>query len=203
MNARRARRARIRRRGTFTDIFAVRAETGKIVQEKVPTTPGDVSRGVIDGIEKVRSEHDIDPAELGRLSHGTTVATNALTGRAVAETGVVTTEGFRDVPAIGSEKRTDIDNDSPAKPPTFVDRGPCIGVGRCLDAVGEELEPLCEADGLAALERFDESTVESVAVSLLYAHRNDDHERRVREDYANGLVAAAAAAEVPHVDVTG
>ena len=167
--------------GTFTDVFVVEEGTGDIAQEKVPTTPDDFARGVIDGIERVRSEHDVDPGDVGRLSHGTTVATNALIEREGVETGLITTEGFRDVLAIGREKRSDVYNYSPSKPPTFVDRGDRVGVGGRLSADGEELEPLDEADVLAALRTFDDSDVESVAVSLLHAYRNDEHERRVRE----------------------
>ena len=167
--------------GTFTDVFVVEEGTGDIAQEKVPTTPDDFARGVIDGIERVRSEHDVDPGDVGRLSHGTTVATNALIERQGVETGLITTEGFRDVLAIGREKRSDVYNYSPSKPPTFVDRGHRVGVGGRLSADGEELEPLEEADVLAALRTFDDSDVESVAVSLLHAYRNDEHERRVRE----------------------
>ena len=166
--------------GTFTDIFVINADTGDIIQEKVPTTPEDFSEGVIDGITKVCSDHGVDPSEIAHLSHGTTVATNALIEREGVETGLITTEGFRDVLAIGREKRTDIYNYSPPKPPTFVDRRDRMEVGGRLSADGEELEPLSEEDALAALDRFDDSDVESIAVSLIHAYRNDDHERRIR-----------------------
>lgn len=167
--------------GTFTDIFSIDAETGDIIQEKVPTTPEDFEQGVINGIEKVCSEHDVAPSDLAHLSHGTTVATNALIEREGAKTGLVTTRGFRDALAIGREKRTDIYNYSPSKPPSFVDRTHRIGVDGRLDAEGEQLNPLDEDDVRAAIEHFSDSDVESIAVSLLHAYRNDDHERRVQE----------------------
>lgn len=167
--------------GTFTDIFAINEETGEIIQEKVPTTPDEFSQGVINGIEKVCAEHDISPEAISHLSHGTTVATNALIEREGVETGLITTEGFRDVLAIGREKRSDIYNFSPKKPPAFVDRKHRIGIGGRLSAEGDELAPLREKDVLEALDRFDDSSVQSVAVCLLHAYRNDDHEQRVRE----------------------
>jgi N-methylhydantoinase A len=167
--------------GTFTDIFAIDAETGDIIQEKVPTTPEVFSQGVIDGIEKVCADHDVEPSEITHISHGTTVATNALIEREGVETGLITTSGFRDAIAIGREKRTDIYNYSPSKPPTFADRQHRVGVNGRLSAEGEELDPLDEDDVLAAIEHFDDFDVESIAVSLLHAYRNDDHERRVKE----------------------
>jgi N-methylhydantoinase A len=167
--------------GTFTDIFAIEDDTGDIIQEKVPTTPKDFSEGVIHGIDKVCEEHDIQPAEIVHLSHGTTVATNALIEREGAETGLITTAGFRDALAIGREKRTDIYNYSPSKPPSFVERQHRIGICGRLDEDGNDLEPLDEEDVVAAIERFDESAVESIAVSLLHAYRNDAHERQVLE----------------------
>lgn len=167
--------------GTFTDIFAIDDETGDIIQEKVPTTPEDFSAGVINGIEKVCADHDIQPAAISHLSHGTTVATNALIEREGAETGLITTAGFRDALAIGREKRSDIYNYSPSKPPAFVERQHRIGVDGRLDEDGTELEPLDEAAVVDAIEHFEDSAVESIAVSLLHAYRNDAHERRVRE----------------------
>ena len=167
--------------GTFTDVFAVETRTGNIVQEKVPTKPEDFARGGIDGIEKVCSEGGIDPSAVAYLSHGTTVATNALIEREGVETGLVTTTGFRDVIEIGREKRTDVYDYSPSKPPTFVDRKHRAEVDGRLTADGEELEALDEDDVRAAVERFDNTSVNSIAVALLHAYRNDDHERRVRE----------------------
>lgn len=167
--------------GTFTDIFAIDADTGDIIQEKVPTTPEDFSQGVINGIEKVCSDHGIDPSEIAHLSHGTTVATNALIEREGVETGLITTSGFRDAIAIGREKRTDTYNYSPSKPPTFAERKHRVGVDGRLSAAGDEIEPLSEDDVRSALKQFDDSDVESIAISLIHAYRNDDHERRVRE----------------------
>lgn len=167
--------------GTFTDIFAIDAETGDIIQEKVPTTPDEFEQGVINGIEKVCGDHDVDPSEITHLSHGTTVATNALIEREGPETGLITTSGFRDTLAIGREKRTDIYNYSPSKPPTFVDRKHRLGVGGRLDEDGNELESLDEAAVREAIVHFEEADVESVAVSLLHAYRNDAHEQRVKE----------------------
>ena len=79
--------------GTFTDLFFLDEAGGTIEVAKVPTTRGDQSRGFVEGI-RVGAP---DFAEIGTVVHGTTVGTNALLERRGAKTGIITTEGFRDV----------------------------------------------------------------------------------------------------------
>src|SRR6202041_3315922 len=62
--------------GTFTDVAMVEADTGRIEIAKVPTTPRDFGRGVIDGISRGLRNNAIDPATVTLLSHATTVVTN-------------------------------------------------------------------------------------------------------------------------------
>ena len=79
--------------GTFTDVFILDESTGKVVTAKVPSTRGDQSKGFVEGI----AERIADFAAIGTVVHGTTVGTNALLERKGARTGIITTEGFRDV----------------------------------------------------------------------------------------------------------
>lgn len=167
--------------GTFTDFYLLDRNTGEINQEKVPTTPEDFAAGVIDGITKICEENDVEPDELSHISHGTTVATNAMLEQDGATTGLITTEGFRDVLAIGREKRSEVYNCSPSKIPTFTDRENRLGVTERLDARGQVRTPLDETEVEAALSRLQENGVESIAVSLIHAYQNDVHEERVRE----------------------
>ncbi|MAF49949.1 MAG: hydantoinase/oxoprolinase family protein [Rhodospirillales bacterium] len=79
--------------GTFTDVFFLDEEDGSCRVAKVPSTRDDQSRGIRDGIAE-------QMAELGGVSlivHGTTVGTNALLERKGAPTGIITTQGFRDL----------------------------------------------------------------------------------------------------------
>lgn len=79
--------------GTFTDVFFLDEKSGQCFVAKVPSTRPDQSQGFIEGI---RSRID-DFSELSTVVHGTTVGTNALLERKGAKTGIITTEGFRDV----------------------------------------------------------------------------------------------------------
>lgn len=167
--------------GTFTDIFVRDKQTGRILQEKVPTTPNNLSAGVVNGIEKVCSENNVPSEEIERLSHGTTVATNALLERDGATTGLITTEGFRDIVAIAREKRSDIYNYSPSKLDPFTDRKHRIGVPERLSADGEERTPVDENAVHAAIDELKDSDVESVAVCFLHSYRDDKHEQQVHD----------------------
>ena len=79
--------------GTFTDVFVLNETDGTASVAKVPTTRPDQSAGFLDGIGR-------EVADLSQISvvvHGTTAGTNALLERKGAKTGVICTEGLRDV----------------------------------------------------------------------------------------------------------
>lgn len=83
--------------GTFTDLLLIDDESGQTWTAKVPSTPDDSSRGVLNGVEKICEKSGVNPSLIESVMHGTTVATNAvLTGRG-ARVGLVTTSGFKDV----------------------------------------------------------------------------------------------------------
>src|SRR5690606_9559641 len=79
--------------GTFTDVFILDEASGSVMTTKVPSTRGDQSRGFVEGIASRIDNF----AEIGTVVHGTTVGTNALLERKGARTGIITTEGFKDV----------------------------------------------------------------------------------------------------------
>jgi N-methylhydantoinase A len=83
--------------GTFTDVVLVDEETGHIGVAKAPTTPRDVTQGVIDGIRQGLTRYRVDPTAVAMLAHATTIVTNALIEKKGAKAGFVATRGFRDV----------------------------------------------------------------------------------------------------------
>src|SRR2546430_15547551 len=71
--------------GTFTDLVA-REGSGRLRACKVPTTPANLARGVLNGLAAVR------PAGLpASVAHGTTVVTNAIVERRGGRGGPVPT----------------------------------------------------------------------------------------------------------------
>ena len=95
--------------GTFTDLVAFEETSGKIYVGKALTTPKDPSQGVIHSIAQSR-ETGLATSEISFFVHGGTTVINAITERKGVRTALVTTEGFRDVIAIGRGNRPDLYN---------------------------------------------------------------------------------------------
>ena len=171
--------------GTFTDLVTV--HDGAVRVTKTPSTPDAPERGVVNGLERSRDGGDdpdtdgFDLREVSFLGHGTTVATNAVLEGTWADTALVTTEGFRDVLEIGRQDRPDIYDFDVEKPEPIVPRDRRFEVPERLDERGAVRRELDEESVRALADRIAEAGVDSVAVSLLFAFENDDHERRVRE----------------------
>ena len=88
--------------GTFTDICLFDEQEGRVETWKVPSTPDDSSRGIAQGVEEgmrraVPDAADKPAAAIVYFGHGTTVATNALIQHRGVKTGLITTDGFRDL----------------------------------------------------------------------------------------------------------
>ena len=91
--------------GTFTDLLLINEQSGQTYTAKVPSTPKDSSIGVLNGIARICDESGVNPQQITRVMHGTTVATNAvLTGKG-AKVGLVTTKGYKQVLQVARELR--------------------------------------------------------------------------------------------------
>jgi len=91
--------------GTFTDIVFSDTTSGKTVIHKVPTTPRDPSEGVLHGIEQICATHGLNKQTIDHVLHGTTIATNAILEQDGASTGMITSQGYRDIVHIGRHQR--------------------------------------------------------------------------------------------------
>src|ERR1700691_5621761 len=127
--------------GTFTDLVAFDETSGKIYIGKALTTPKDPSQGVIDSVVQGR-EAGLSTPEVSFFVHGGTTVINAITERKGVRTAIVTTQGFRDVIAIGRGNRPDLYNlhSQPSAP--FVPRYLCFEATERLDDRGEARVPL-------------------------------------------------------------
>ena len=93
--------------GTFTDLLLIDEARGRVVVDKVLTTPEDPSLAIETGLRNLDRLAPGTVKEAEALVHGTTLVINAVIERKGAVTGLLTTEGFRDVLEIGREKRYD------------------------------------------------------------------------------------------------
>ncbi|MFB6281230.1 MAG: hydantoinase/oxoprolinase family protein [Haloferacaceae archaeon] len=165
--------------GTFTDVVCYDPDAGTITVRKTPSTPPAFEEGVLTGLDGALDAAGADPGSVAFLSHGTTVGTNAVLEGDVPDLGLVTNAGLEDVLAIGDQTRPDLYDLQTEKPPALIPRRRRLGVAGRLDHAGEEVEPLDEAGAREAARRLADAGVESVVVATLFAHLNDDHERRI------------------------
>jgi len=167
--------------GTFTDLVCRKAGEREWIL-KVPSTPEDPSRAVLDGLWQILDLAAATPNQITRFVHGTTVATNAVLERQGAVTGLLTTAGFRDVLEIGRQLRTAIyDLELDPETPVFLSPGARrMEVQERLSASGEVLVPLDEDAVMAAAERLVAEGCEAIAICFLFSFLNPDHERRTK-----------------------
>ncbi|MBN8593378.1 MAG: hydantoinase/oxoprolinase family protein [Anaerolineae bacterium] len=161
--------------GTFTDL--VRFQDGQLHIHKLLSTPDDPARAMLAGLEAVTPG---GLAALQQVSHGSTVATNAILERKGARTALLTTEGFRDLLFIGRQNRPDLYALQPTLPPPLIPRGWCYEVPERLDPTGVVLTPLDMTVLDRVLDAMQAEQIESVAVCFLYSYRNPAHEQAVK-----------------------
>jgi N-methylhydantoinase A/oxoprolinase/acetone carboxylase beta subunit len=173
--------------GTFTDVVCRRAGE-PMLTTKIMSTRKDPSEAVMKAVAFMVENWNIQPHEIGRFLHGTTVATNAVLERKGARTGLLTTEGFKDVLEIGRQMRQALYGVIlQPETPVFLAPGKFRKeIRERVTAAGEVLVPLDEAAVREAAKALVGAGVQAIAVCYLFAFRNPAHERRTRE-IINGL----------------
>ena len=164
--------------GTFTDLALEQGGTRTTV--KILTTPAAPEQGVMEGFRIIVQTAGVAPSDIELIVHGTTLATNAIIERKGARTALVTTEGFRDVIAMGNESRYDQYDLNIVLPEPLVPRYLRLPVPERLDNTGKILLPLDEAAVYALIPVLQQENVESIAIGLLHAFVNPVHERRIQ-----------------------
>lgn len=176
--------------GTFTDLALLRdGRIGEIV--KTPTTQADPSEGVELGLERLLRGHA--PERVSEVVHGTTLVANALIERTGAQTALVTTRGFRDVLAIGEERRYDMYDLAIEMPQPLVPRRRRWEATERVLADGTIEVPLDREQARRLARRARREGVEAIAICLLHAYRHPEHEQALAE---------AIAEEAPAISVS-
>ncbi len=183
--------------GTFTDITFADAATGTTWVAKTPSTPGDLSAGFITAVRKVLALAGRGPADVLRVFHGTTTATNAILEGKTPPTALVTTAGFKYVLEIG---RHDIPRHGNlygwSKPTRPITPERVFEVTERLDVDGSVLTPLDEDEARAVARQLAQLGVPAVAVVFLHSYANPAHEQRMQailgEEYPGALVSLSS-----------
>ena len=168
--------------GTFTDVAVLDEATGRAGIAKVSTTPSDFGAAVIEGARAAMDEYRIAPGAVTLLSHATTVVTNALLESKGADVALVATRGFRDVLELRRSARADLYDLFQEAPAVLVPRRRRFEVTERIDAQGEVVTPLddAEVDALIGAIR-GLGKVDAIAVCLMFSFLNDRHEQRIGE----------------------
>ena len=180
--------------GTFTDAYFFNEATGQSHVAKVSSTPASPDIAVLESIKA----GGITPADIRLLTHGTTVATNALITRRLSRAALVTTKGFRDIIEIRDGTKEDLWDAYKDTSPPYIRRRDRFEVVERVDHAGTVVT-LLDEQGLRELARLlAKRGYEAVAICFINSYINLDHERRAREILEQELpgVFVCASAEV-------
>jgi N-methylhydantoinase A len=170
--------------GTNTDIVLSGVDGDAVVVHKLPTSSDDPSSATVQGTLEICAMAGIAPGEIELVLHGTTVATNALLEHDGARTGLITTEGFRDILHIGRHQRPhnfSLMQDIPFQRWPLVERRHRRPVPERIVPPGEVAVPLDEEATVRAIHELRDDGVESIAVCFLFSFLNPEHEIRAGE----------------------
>ena len=176
--------------GTFTDVFWLDERTGRFGIGKVPSVRDDIAKGFLQGIATSVAE----PATIGSVVHGTTVGTNALLERKAARTGLITTNGFRDVLEMRRRDRPNTWGLWGSYRPV-VTRDLAIEVDERVLADGSIRKQVDPDEVTRAALALKQRGCEAVGIVFINAYANDANERAALE-------AVRAVWPNPHVNAS-
>ena len=164
--------------GTFTDVVLETSNSRH--STKVLTTYHAPEDAIIEGMHIVCRKAQINPAAIGQIIHGTTLATNALIERRGAKTALITTKGFRDVIEMRTESRFEQYDLNLTLPEPLLARHRRYVIDERIDAKGHILKPLQDEDIHALADVLEKGSYESVAIGLLHSYVNPSHEQQIK-----------------------
>lgn len=199
--------------GTFTDCAAVTSD-GVVHQSKSLTTHENPVLGMIAGLEELavgmgRSLGEL-LADASRVSHGTTIGTNAIIERQGARVGLIATRGHGDALAImnghgrvaGLAPDQVYDVQATDKPAPLVDSRLIVEVDERVDAQGQVVVELRDEQVRAAVRQLVTDGADSIAVCLLWSFLEPRHEVRVGQiirEEAPGIFVSLSSQVAPRL----
>jgi len=167
--------------GTFTDLLLFDDKTGQSFKTKVPSTPDDPSRAVVNGTKDLSEISKIAPDQIDYFLHGTTVATNAMLEGKGARVGLIVTEGYRQVMQIA---RSLVPGGLAAwiiwpKPEPLAALEDTVEVSGRMDAHGKEIRKVDKAQVERALKKLKKQKPEAITICLMNSYVNGKHEKQV------------------------
>ncbi len=173
--------------GTFTDIAVNRDDGSNLILYKLPSTPLAPEKAIVDGLNTILADNCLKAGDVRRLSHGTTVGTNALIQRKCGTVALVTSKGFRDLLEIGRQTRPTVYDMHRDHPAPIVERALRLEVPQRRLADGTQHVALDEVAVTQAGETLSAANVDCVVVCFLHSYAFPDDETRAAELLRNAL----------------
>lgn len=167
--------------GTFTDFAVSIPEKNMQLLYKLPSTPERPDDAIIQGLNHFLTTHNLEPKEIVRFGHGTTVGTNALIQRRVGKVAMVTSRGFKDLLEIGRQTRPKVYDMHQDFPKPLVPRWLRYEVSERMRADGVVHTPLDEPELKEIANILREEQIDCIAVCFLHSHAFPEHEERAAE----------------------
>src|SRR5919198_1208727 len=166
--------------GTFTDIVLLGAD-GTIHTKKISSSVENYASAIVEGLLELFRETRLAGDAIEEIRHGTTVASNAILEHKGARTGLITTQGFRDVLEIRTLRMPRMYDIGWTKPAPLVERRLRKVVDERISAAGEIERPLAPRDAERAVDELLAERVEAIAVCLLHSFTNPAHELAIKD----------------------
>ncbi len=162
--------------GTYTDLVLYDAQAKTVRLAKTPTTLDNQAFGVLKALEIAKA----DLSALDLIVHGTTTTTNAVLERTLCRTGLITTEGFRDILELGRRTRPHAYGMKGEFRPV-IPRDLRLEVPERLYADGTVYKELDEDALRVSLKELLDKGCEALVIHFLHSYANPAHELRAGE----------------------
>jgi N-methylhydantoinase A len=176
--------------GTFTDFVVYDSDNGHFRTFKILSDPANPANTVLAGLK------NIDLNNCSQIVHGSTVATNALLERKGAKTGLITTQGFKDILQIGRQNRPSLYDWNKRPEPVLVPDKFRIEVRERIDHLGTVITPLDMTKVEDIIKYFKENNIESVAICLIFSFLYPDHELIIAERLKSSGFFVSASSDI-------
>ena len=187
--------------GTFTDIV-LELPDGRLFVNKTSTTPEDLGSAIVSGLGKLIAQAGIKPEDITEVVHGTTTASNTILQKVGAKTGVITTQGFRDVLEIGRIRTPTMFDLGWSKPEPLSPRRWRRGIRERVAADGSVVLPLDREHLMSQVQELVDEGVDSIAICFLNSYINPAHERAAQsaiKERFPGLLVSVSSEVLPEV----
>ena len=156
--------------GTFTDIAINFGDGENVKFYKLPSSPKSPENAIVLGLTEIFKSYNILPERIVRMSHGTTVGTNALIEKKSGKVALVTTKGFRDLLELGRQTRPTVYDMHKDHPTPIVDRALRFEINQRTLSDGKTKSKLKEEEIKKLAKKIGKLPIDCVVICYLHSY---------------------------------